>query len=241
MRTLCVRLTLATFPKFVDVFLSTDAEPMQAPKVVQLSWDHDIDNYSPRDQLTPLIKLRAQCPDLRYEFVPYEVADLKRMPGDTPCDHCMEMRDRFEYYDGWSDGECECVDPDTPYQEWIRQEESRMAYTKVLRAFLDNDNRTWAKDILDEKITARWLNMDYNYATFKIHCKESFCHSVSNFQGAWDLLKGWGILDLSRRSQMDIVLAFEEVDKMVIDGLEVKNSLVREFRVPKARLPKGSA
>ena len=162
------------------------------------------------------------------------------MPGDTTCDHCLEMRDRFDY-DASNETECECVDPDTPYQEWIRLEESRMAYTKVLQAFLDNDNRTWAKDILDGKITARWLNMNSNYATFKIQCKESFCHSVSDLQGAWDLLKGWGILDLSRRSQMDIILAFEEVDKMVIDGLEVKNSLVREFRVPKARLPQGSA
>ena len=240
LRGLSIRLTLSTFPRFVDVFLSKEPQHISAPKIIQISWIHSSDNYSypSLDRLTPLIKLRAHCPEVRFEFIPYEAADEKAMPGDTPCDHCLEMRDRYDgEYDSWNDFECECDDPDMSYQEWIWELESRMAYTGILQAFLGNENKTWAKDILEGKVTARWMNMHSLSATFKILCTESFCHSVNNLQGAWNLLKGWGILDLPRRHQMEIILAFEESEKMVIDGLEVKNSLVREFRVPKARLP----
>jgi hypothetical protein len=77
-----------------------------------------------------------------------------------------------------------------------------------------------------------------SHIEFRITCKDTFSHSVSNSQGAWNLLKEWGILDLPRRKQMDIVMAFVETESMVLDGFEVKNSVLREFRVPRARLAK---
>jgi len=49
------------------------------------------------------------------------------------------------------------------------------------------------------------------------------------------MLEGWGIFKLARKADMDIVLVYKEVEKTVIDGYEVKNSLLHGFRVPRTR------
>jgi hypothetical protein len=187
--------------------------------------------------LTPLLKLRARFPALRYEFVPFDVADLKMMPGDRLCAECADSFDRYGHNADW-DGDCECDDHDMLYAEWVELEQSRMQYTKVIEAFLANDNGSWRQAIQVAKITAKWSSVNVSHIEFRITCKDTFSHSVSNFQGAWNLLKEWGILDLPRRKQMDIVMAFEETESMVLDGFEVKNSVLREFRVLRARLAK---
>ncbi|KAF2831100.1 hypothetical protein CC86DRAFT_134829 [Ophiobolus disseminans] len=255
-RALEVRLTLTTLPGFVETFLWMGAQhvgtqpigaqtmhapkSLRAPKLIQIAWHHDSDNQPYPDQLDPLLKFHTLCPEFRFAFVPFDITDLKTMPGDAHCEHCLEMNERFGYDESWNDEDCECVDPDLPYQDWIYLEEDRIAYTGILQAFLHNDNKTWANDILDEKITAQRLGMTNSCATFKILCKKSFCHSVRDLQGAWDLLKGWGIIDLPRKAQMEIILAFEESETAVIDGYKVTNSLVREFRVPQASVPRAT-
>jgi hypothetical protein len=243
MRALEVRLTLEILPEFEKIFLPQSSKQLHAPKMIQISWEHGVDNHGVSDQMTSLLKLRARFPTLRYEFVPYGVADEKAMPGDEPCDHCSEMisTGRGEYYEPWNDIDCECIDPETPYQEWIELEQGRMAYTQILGAFLHNDNEPWAKAILNGEVTAKWMYIHSFVASFRISCKEPFCLGVTNMQDAWDVLKGWGILDLPRRAQMDIILAYTEVDTTVIDGYEVKNSFVCEFKVPRARLPEKAA
>lgn len=57
----------------------------------------------------------------------------------------------------------------------------------------------------------------------------------AGYQAAWDMLEGWGIFKLAREADMDIVLVYKEVEKTVIDGYEVKNSLLHGFRVPRTR------
>lgn len=185
-----------------------------------------------------MLKLRALCPDVRFEFVPYKVADQKWGPEDDICDHCVEMSDHVGLFGAWDDDECDCVHPDTPYSEYVEIEEMKMAYTKVLQAFLRNDNPAWIKALLEEQVTAQWMSIYHNGAAFRFLCKEEFCHGVTDIQGAWDLLKGWGVLDLEGRDHMTFVLAFEESKKMIIDDCEVRNSLVREFRVPRPQRPK---
>jgi hypothetical protein len=234
MRALEVRLTFVTLPKFEDVFLPKGTQQQHAPRLIQVSWEHGSDNYRGRNQLKPLLMLRARFPTLRFEFVPFDVAELKLMPGEKPCEECADMMIRYGYD---SDPDCQCDDPDMSYAEWVELEEDRMCYTKIIEGFLANDNGIWHKAILDQNITTDCSFPSKTYLQFRITCKDTFCQSVSNFQDAWNLLKEWGILDLPGRNQMDIVLAFEETEKMVLDGFEVANSLVREFRVPRARLP----
>lgn len=158
------------------------------------------------------------------------------MPGDELCDYCARFVELgFENSGRYEDYGCECETEDTPYAEWVQDEVNRIGYTKAFESLLSNRNPTWCTDILDKKLTIKHsLGKETTNVTFRIVCQESFCQDVKDIQDAWDVLETWGIFDLPSKAEMDIVLTFEEVEKTVIRGYEVKNSVVREFRIPGA-------
>jgi hypothetical protein len=119
---------------------------------------------------------------------------------------------------------------------WSEKDERRIRNTAIFEDFLANVNAVWIKDVLNRNVTIEHsIVEDTQRITFHIVCKESFCHGVGDTQAAWDLLNGWGVLGLSRKAEMDIVLVYEEVEKVILDGYEVQNSLLRKFRVPRIR------
>jgi hypothetical protein len=185
----------------------------------------------------PFYLLKARFPALRFEFVPFGVADNNIMPGDVLCDSCEDMRDTMlDYWEAFSgdNSDCEC-DCDMPWSEWVVLEVSRISYTAVFADLLSSSNPVWIRSLFAGDITIKYsISESTRRVTFRTVCKESFCHRVCDSQAAWDFLKGWGIFELSRKAEMDIVLVYEEVEKTAINGYEVRNSLLREFRVPRA-------
>jgi hypothetical protein len=239
MQALQVRLTNTTFPLFVTTFLPETPASLHASDLIQISWGRDEHkNLKIRNNLMPLFLLKARFPALRFAFVPLGVADNKTMPGHELCDSCEYIRDtmpdHWAVYSGEND-EGECGDEDISWSEWVSLEEDRIRYTKVFADLLSNSNPVWIRSLFNGDITITYsISESTRRVTFRIVCKESFCHGIRDSQAAWDLLEGWGIFELSRKDEMDIVLVYEEVEKATINGYEVRNSVLREFRVPRA-------
>jgi hypothetical protein len=60
-----------------------------------------------------------------------------------------------------------------------------------------------------------------------------FCKDTNDAQTAEDLFKSWSLLDLTRKGNMDFVIACEQQSKVEIDGYQVKNSIVRKIHIPR--------
>jgi hypothetical protein len=100
---------------FVDTFLHHTAEFKHAPKLLQTCWEH---GYTPRVDITPLLRLVASCPSSRVDMVPYKVACGELMEFDV-CNNCLQREYQEDHgldYD--SDLEdCDCPDYDMVQEE----------------------------------------------------------------------------------------------------------------------------
>jgi len=242
-RNLCMRILPSMFPAFAEAYLSGPAQELHAPKLIQFSWYHDVDNFGTKDTM-PLLQLLARCPTVRYQYIPYKVSDLKSGPGDDMCEHCSEVIYLEEH--GHSDAEddvdgfCTCADADMDFDEWIMLQEDLMDYTEELRDFITNKNAKWRQDILDERMTVTHTFSSNRartttYMSFKIVVKEELAKKADTFASARDLLKEWGIFNLPCARMVDFVLAFEKEKTKTIHGYKVTKSKAHQVRFARDR------
>jgi hypothetical protein len=235
-RDLTVRLKTGIFSEFVATFLPTSKdESLLGPKLIQISWDHGLDNILEKD-LTPFLLLRGRLPDICFDFVPYRLADLKMEPGEEPCEFCCERMHLEEHgHDPEdADGYCSCYDSDMDYEEWVMLEEDRMEYTDILKDFLSNNNEKWMADILAENINVKFsFDRESDLPTFRIFCKKPLKMAASDLAHAYDLLKSWGIFDLPSKALMEFFIAWEGKSKGRIGQYHMTKTVVRQVHVPR--------
>jgi hypothetical protein len=70
---LSVRVTFGNIGPFCETYLAKSYF-LEAPKLVQIVWDHGTNNFSGLGHsITPLLLLCAQRPDTRVDFVPFKL------------------------------------------------------------------------------------------------------------------------------------------------------------------------
>ncbi|KAF2831101.1 hypothetical protein CC86DRAFT_430773 [Ophiobolus disseminans] len=232
-RKLCMRITPSMLPAFIDAYLSGPIQQLHIPRLIQISWHHDMDNISTKDSM-PMLQLHAHCPTVRFHYIPYILAEMNTGPGDEMCDHCCEVMYMEERAFGDADdvdGHCTCVGSEMDGDEWSMYQEDFMDYTEILDEFITNANEKWCQDLRDERMTVKHsFTRDTNHLTFRILVKEELAGSAGNFGRARDLLKEWGIFDLPRRRMMDFVLAFDKENEKMMRGCVTTMTMVREVK-----------
>jgi hypothetical protein len=229
---LSVQLDIVQIGRFVTDFLSRATPQQNAPKLIQICWDEQ--NKSTWTDILPWLQLRAHFSGTDIEFIPAPLAK-GYLPGEVTCDYCSEMQEQgrchccYDYEYG--DGQCECDDPHMEYHEWVSLNEDRISYLSIVTSFLRNDNKDWLDATRGQLVKCTFTHDTESYVVFKVYCKEAFSTTVSNVQGAWNVLNAWGVFDLPHSANMGFVLVFEEKSTTTIRGRNVTNSVRRELRV----------
>jgi hypothetical protein len=171
LRNSCIRIKLRDLKCFLRMFYTKDVSTsLIAPKLVQVSWDHDTDYEE--DQildLTPLFKLYASCPTLKVEFVCHAVVEgqVPDLDYDDDCDICLE-----EFIDAGYDPEAEpealadweCYHEDlrssARFETWLDDMlDDEYGYLPYLNQFLSHRNEQWLADIRKDRIKHIGLKM----------------------------------------------------------------------------------
>jgi hypothetical protein len=164
------------------------------------------------------------------------VADLKLAPGEDICDYCDEAMTMEENGEDPLDtpGYCICYTSDMDYEDWVMGEEMRMDYTKTLEDLLHNKNEKWLADLLAGEMTVKCTyDRNTDLPTFKILRKTPIGKWGADCRGAYNLLKEWGIFELSCKSSMEFVIVFGQKGKAKIGDYNITKTLLREVRVPR--------
>jgi hypothetical protein len=184
----------------------------------------------------PFLLAHAYFPNIRFEYVPYRVADLKLGPGEEICDHCYEER----YLEGHGDdpddalGYYTCYDSDMDHEEWIIKEENRMGYIEIVEEVLCNNNEKWIADLKAGHMTVKCtFDPTTEIPSFRILCKARLNKESSSFAGTYDLLKACGLFALTSREAMDFVVVCETESKRWIGEYDMTKTMVREVHVPR--------
>ncbi|KAF2132776.1 hypothetical protein P153DRAFT_393732 [Dothidotthia symphoricarpi CBS 119687] len=164
-----VRVQPENLGPFVDAFFPDLTGLKQAPGLLEISWTHrdnyeyvldmEVDLYHGYDRdiieqqttdLTPLLRLHANCPSFHSEFVPHKLMH-GWSPGDM-CDDCAK--------DGWDSAdeedimafrdECPCQEVDR--ENWENEKHGEMDYVQIIERFLSNTNEAWLKDIQEHRV-----------------------------------------------------------------------------------------
>lgn len=236
---LSIRTYLGLVASFDATFLSGNGSNSHAPKLVQIEYDH---NNTMRKDITPLVALGAQFPMLKISFVPHKLSDGGAQEEDI-CDYCIEniwaddhgLEEWLNMYD-----ECTCADPDLNEEDWKGYHYGLIRHTIVYEKFLHNDNRNWMEDVRQKRVT---VHCSYERITDKIEirirCKERFGeagmgnNASSDAETAWNLLEGWGILDLPMANEMNFDIGFEVETKVEKSSRELTCLETRVVRIPK--------
>jgi hypothetical protein len=109
-----------------------------------------------------------------------------------------------------------------------------MSYMGFVQDLVSNQNQAWLHAIRKTCIKVyATITPGTNQVSFRIICKKRFCKDTNDAQTAEDLFKSWSLLDLTRKGNMDFVIACEQQSKVEIDGYQVKNSIVRKIHIPR--------
>jgi hypothetical protein len=84
MRDVAVQLySICAATKFLTAVLSTEKDLRNAPKLLQVTWEHVMDNSTAMRDITHLLRSHAFCPSFRCEFIPFKVAMGEASIPDT--------------------------------------------------------------------------------------------------------------------------------------------------------------
>jgi hypothetical protein len=203
LRNLSVRLTIHTLPPFMETFLPKYTDLAHAPKLVQICWNHT-SNDSKKLDLKCLLLLGSTSPTVRLEFVPSRVAE------DDLCPICVEQIDDYAPTWDYVRKHLECFSSEIDYDEWVELEDERMSYMGIVQNLVSNQNQAWLHAIRETYIKVyAIITPGTNRVSFRIVCKRRFCKGTNDTQTAWDLFKSWGLLDLTRKGDMDFFIACE--------------------------------
>jgi len=104
----------------------------------------------------------------------------------------------------------------------------------VVQNFVSNTNQTWLRALRTAQIKVQCtIPLDTKRVNIRILCRDRFCRDMNDTRKAWDLFNSWGLLDLTCKGDMDFIIAFEQQSNVKIDKYQVKNSIVREVRMPR--------
>jgi hypothetical protein len=200
-RNFAVRLRPHNFSEFVLTFFPpTTQEQKHGPELIQISWEHGVDNVCSQQDIMPFLLLHARFPNVRFQHVPYRVADLEQGPDEQVCDHCREEMYLEEHgHDPVdADGECNCYNEFITPKEWLMEAECEMIYTENLEDLLHNKNDKWLADLLAGEMTVKCTyDRNTDLPTFRILRKTPIGKWGADCEGVYNLLKEWGIFELS--------------------------------------------
>ncbi|KAH7069359.1 hypothetical protein FB567DRAFT_246202 [Paraphoma chrysanthemicola] len=221
-------------------FFPDEGDLQHAPKLVQILWDHCMDDTDVRKDITPLVRMRASASSTRHEFVPVKLADGESYFDDV-CWYCVEQMDAEERgHDDWENSHEECfcflegMDPD----DWEGYQYELIKSTKIVDKFISNGNAKWLDDVRCEKVSIQCIfGKSADPIKFRIKCKERFAQSGTqnpdedHTKGAWNLIQAWGFTEMHFPKGTTFVIAFEAETKTMASYHELVNSEVREIRI----------
>jgi hypothetical protein len=177
---------------------------------------------------------------IKFTFAPYKLTDGRTQEDDI-CDYCMEeMWAEDHGLEDWPNmyEECTCGDSDMDEDDWKAFHYGLISHTDALGDFLHNDNREWM-----ENIRQKWVTVHCSFEKltkqieFKIACEEPLRQArmrdnvSSNAESAWNLLEGWGMLDLPLAKEMSFEIGFEVETKIEEGSRELKSSEIHITRI----------
>ncbi|KAF2026025.1 hypothetical protein EK21DRAFT_92751 [Setomelanomma holmii] len=223
-----IRLDVWQLDIFCQTFLLSAAEHTHRPKLIEIPWDGSSTYHAP--ELLSWLHFRTRHTFTSIAFVP-EVVVEGGMPREEKCDYCVDMEEsgRCRCCHDYDTSDCECDDPDMGYFEWIQGKEAEIEYASTVKVLLDNRNATWPKAIDDGAIIGcTFTSHCGSLLIFRIRYKDTFYHYVSDMQGAWDVLKSWGVFDLLRQNNMVFKLVFDKKQTAQMGDRKVTNTITRK-------------
>lgn len=141
-----VRVTYTYLQDYIKTFYGCVHMWRDMPKLLQISWDHDV---VPMLDLLPLLKLRAICSTTKIEFIPHVLTqDVGPWTDDVDCDYCKTDPD-----DEVERKEEDCAHLELRFEEYSEYVlDQEYAYLFELHELLTNDNSKWLQDIRDGSI-----------------------------------------------------------------------------------------
>jgi hypothetical protein len=202
------------------------------PKLVQFLWDHGNDDQV-RFDLTRTLRLHAHSPSSQVAFVPEMVARGQTVDEEI-CNICMR-RYHLEHSGMYPDSDddddtCECPDYGFSNSEWEDFKNDQMEYTSDIPTFVHNTNQAWVKAVQENKVTVTCVFCQWSHhAIFRVLYKDPVCETIADSQPALDLMKSWGIFDLSTKRGTHFVFAYEGEQSTETDEYTMTHSVTRQI------------
>ncbi|KAF2710785.1 hypothetical protein K504DRAFT_465852 [Pleomassaria siparia CBS 279.74] len=133
MRQASTRIMHESLDEFLSTFFPTADKMKNAPKLLQISWKHKGYKQSKTTDLSLLLRLSAECPSLRCEFVSHELA-LGIIPGTL--DLCTNCNSR------------DCSVSELLYRRRVDRKKEEYGYLHSINRVLANKNDLWLQNIV---------------------------------------------------------------------------------------------
>lgn len=201
-----------------------------APKLLVISWDHDVHDAEGYHVVTPLLKMRANSSTFTAKFVPHAVAegDFPDDDGfdsdmDEPCEGCWDalVSDGFDpEIDPEIFEEMQCVHREerfkVRYSAWVEAVYEDYEYLEDLNNFLDHANEKWLADIRDGHVTRAGFVVEEDSVTAELHIHLSPKAAAARGDGtmatsAKTLIKSWELEDCAVSGAMKIHISVPTV------------------------------
>ncbi|KAL1597718.1 hypothetical protein SLS60_008204 [Paraconiothyrium brasiliense] len=159
LRNSSVRVRPSQLLLYVHTFYGCGSKYYNLPKRVQISHDHDMHDHI---DVTQILRMRAACPDTKFEFVPHELTlddgpwnqdradeecvlcEEEVMAGEMDMNEFEEFGCPHEYYHRYA------------YADWLLEEE--YPYLQSLNMLLAHDNSKWVEDIQSGEVVRVMLD-----------------------------------------------------------------------------------